>query len=171
MAPRDVVIVGNTIDAQTAPSPRAGIRLWGITGGPQASGTVTGNYVTGYPTDLEVGNVEFLATSVLSPAPWVQMSLGSGWSEYAAGGGYVQGAAAGGSTRACRSKPWLLAAAPGRPCSPSPPGLEVGTSSQVGGIASGSALAVAYVNAASDVIYLAGPDAPSFVNLSVVLPD
>ena len=68
-APKDVVVSGNTIDSLGIESPTSAIKLYGITGGPQASALIGPNVIRGgYVMDVEAKNFEVDGTTIQAQA-------------------------------------------------------------------------------------------------------
>ena len=70
--PKDVVVSGNTIDSLGIESPTSAIKLYGITGGPQASAMIGPNVIRGgYVMDVEAKNFEEAGTTIQAQASTV----------------------------------------------------------------------------------------------------
>ena len=78
-APKDVVVSGNTIDSLGIESPTSGIKLYGITDGPQASAVVGPNTIRGgYAMGVEAARYE--STTITAQAT----SITNGYSSHPA---------------------------------------------------------------------------------------
>ena len=68
-APKDVVVSGNTIDSLGIESPTSAIKLYGLTGGPQASAMIGPNAIRGgYVLDVEAKYFEEPSTTIQAQA-------------------------------------------------------------------------------------------------------
>lgn len=174
IAPEEMVVTGNIIDAGGLTSVMAGIRLCSNSGSPLVSGHIGTNTIIGYPTPVDVAwyDVERTSFPADQVSGWTRCSLGSGWSAYSGGGRYYNGLKVRMSSAGVQLRGMVVGGAVGSTIATLPAWLGITESRQyVVPAAGGMAVVGVLSRSATDcaIVYLSGPADPAFVEMSMTL--